>query len=444
MSSCNIAGIQFRRGQWYQQRPHSRCRLKRLAKLQLDLAIGIAKPAAIATLESPASIIDDVYMTLREVLQDTASRTSQTRINEAQTVQVMVLRILQALGWDIWNSTEVFPQKNNAGNRPGGFIPDLLLHLNQEAALIVEVKALGTTLSPADAQQCVNYAVNTGLRYAVLTDGQIWQLYDKQLTHSGRVPAECLLVTIEIGSDTSAEYLERLLSKLSWSMPNRDEYIHSEAISIARQIKERQSLDSIFSNLEQIITVDGAYNRNIAGLKKAIQTELDANDQQLALDNLETLAQRLGIPHRDEQNPVTPTASVQPTLTRGVSLGAMDALKKAFEELVPSSNGGVTVVFKNQPTSARSWADLLEATVNAFLSLHNDSTAINQHTTGFLVNTQLRRPAQNNRKLINDQYLYTNFTATASRRFVQILLRWMGIHPKSVVVTFKNKEYQLP
>ena len=118
-------------------------------------------------------------MTLEHTLSDITRHLNDWQvsgINEAQTAQAIVLRILHALGYDIWNPFEVVPEAS--GN--GGYRPDYTIQLDGDIRFIIEVKALGKTLSDADKEQtqAVNYINVQGKRWAILTNGREWLFFD--------------------------------------------------------------------------------------------------------------------------------------------------------------------------------------------------------------------------------------------------------------------------
>lgn len=89
---------------------------------------------------------------------------SDKGLNEAQTSQGIVLPVLQAVGYNIFDPYEVVPQ--SAGF---GYYPDFTLHFADKIRFIVEVKALNKEFSASDQAQSVNYVNAQGRRWAVLT-----------------------------------------------------------------------------------------------------------------------------------------------------------------------------------------------------------------------------------------------------------------------------------
>jgi predicted type IV restriction endonuclease len=68
-------------------------------------------------------------------------------LNEAQTSQVVVLPILQALGFYIWNPSEVAAQIHSGGGN-ATHAPDFIVRLDNSICFIVEVKALNKDFRP--------------------------------------------------------------------------------------------------------------------------------------------------------------------------------------------------------------------------------------------------------------------------------------------------------
>ena len=95
---------------------------------------------------------------------------------EAIVRQVIVLRLLQAAGWDIWNPDLVTPEETNVGGRR----PDFLIGLKPNA-FALELKGMNVAFGKAEADQAVSYAGSVGVRWAVLTNGRIWVLLDESL-----------------------------------------------------------------------------------------------------------------------------------------------------------------------------------------------------------------------------------------------------------------------
>lgn len=96
--------------------------------------------------------------------------------NEIRTRTALIDPLLTALGWDVSDPGLVTPEYTvgqgradyaliDGGPRPG-------------SVAIVEAKSLDSFLNDRERNQMLNYANMAGVKYAILTDGDCWELYD--------------------------------------------------------------------------------------------------------------------------------------------------------------------------------------------------------------------------------------------------------------------------
>jgi len=111
-------------------------------------------------------------MSLETTLTDITSRLRQGRFpNEQAISQGIVLRVLQELGWDTWDTTVVWPEYQTGEGR----VDFALCHPPSKPAVFIEVKQPGKA---EDAiHQALAYAFQTGVPFIVLTDGRTWSFY---------------------------------------------------------------------------------------------------------------------------------------------------------------------------------------------------------------------------------------------------------------------------
>lgn len=129
---------------------------------------------------------------------------------EAVVRQAIVLRLLQAAGFDIWNPTEVVPEETNStGNRA-----DFLIRAGA-GKFALEVKGMGMTLGERDFRQAANYAVSEGTRWAIVTNGRVWAVIDEHLPGKWE---ERVVLRVELAQegDTFAADLAILLDAETW------------------------------------------------------------------------------------------------------------------------------------------------------------------------------------------------------------------------------------
>ncbi|RIH90251.1 hypothetical protein Mterra_00627 [Calidithermus terrae] len=376
--------------------------------------------------------------TLRD-LQQQLREPAAPRLNEAQTVQVVVLRLLQALGWDIWNPAAVCAQRNSGGGS-GAYVPDFLLLVEGKARLVVEAKALGARFSANEATQALNYAVKHAVRWAVLTDGRTWHFYDKNLTiHSP--PEECLQVTIDLLDPDAKAYLERLLAHKVWRDPKADERVAAEAERVQASIRKRQSLTDIKNKLAAALTQ--AYKATPEGLDRAIRNELDPSEQQLAFEYLAQLHGSLlkaGEPEEGQPRPLG-AGPTDPVTT----------LHQAFKDYVkPGNDKGVAATLQGSQLAVRNWRDLLHGVAQAFVLLGRGDE-LRRTNRVYVSVDELRKQNSGEpylpsayRELSNGKVFFVHGGADESRQLLEELLTQLGVPQGVLEVEYKGKSHKLP
>lgn len=92
-------------------------------------------------------------------------------INEASVSQGIVLRLLHALDWQIFDSKIVSPEYSVEGGR----VDFALCHPRSKPIVFIEVKQIGQ--AEGAERQLFEYAFHNGVPMAILTDGQEWHFY---------------------------------------------------------------------------------------------------------------------------------------------------------------------------------------------------------------------------------------------------------------------------
>ncbi|MBI5385109.1 MAG: type I restriction enzyme HsdR N-terminal domain-containing protein [Verrucomicrobia bacterium] len=111
-------------------------------------------------------------MSLETTIADIAARLRQGKFpNEQAISQGIVLRVLQELGWDTWDTTVVWPEYKTGEGRADF----ALCHPPSKPAIFVEVKQPGR--AEEAVRQALEYAFHAGVPFVVLTDGRTWSFY---------------------------------------------------------------------------------------------------------------------------------------------------------------------------------------------------------------------------------------------------------------------------
>lgn len=116
---------------------------------------------------------------MKELLEDIAAKLrSDAYSNEEHVRLSLVARLLQALGWDIWNpqevNTEFCPVPTEDSTRV-----DIALFARRNMPVYVEVKAIGKIGRnlPEIERQMRDYNRNITAVFSILTDGRHWRFY---------------------------------------------------------------------------------------------------------------------------------------------------------------------------------------------------------------------------------------------------------------------------
>ena len=114
---------------------------------------------------------------IRDTIQQVKTALRQGRFpNEAAVSNGVVLRILQALGWPIFDPRTVFPQYPMRAIDGAPRREDFALCRGDGQPLVfIEVKSVGKI--EGGEVQLFEYAFHQGIPFAVLTDGQEWRFY---------------------------------------------------------------------------------------------------------------------------------------------------------------------------------------------------------------------------------------------------------------------------
>ena len=138
----------------------------------------------------------------------------KSKANEAAVRQAIVLRLLQAAGFDIWNPLEVFPEESSAtGGRA-----DLSIGDGEKSYFILELKRLNATIKDKETEQALNYAYSKAIRWALATNGAMWCVYDIHLVN--QLSSDRLVLELQLTKDNQEEFADdlfRLLDASVWA-----------------------------------------------------------------------------------------------------------------------------------------------------------------------------------------------------------------------------------
>ena len=390
-------------------------------------------------------------------LAETVARLAQnlagwgsTGLNEAQTSQVVVLPVLQALGYDIWNPLEVAAQIHSGGGN-AAYAPDFTLKLAGRICFVVEVKALNKDFSANDTTQTVNYVNALGRRWAVLTNGKAWHFYDNQVP---RPAADKLELTVELRDARAAGYLKRLLSREVWSKPDVEHDLAAEVQAVNREIRRHLELGQIENKLR--LEMQTGLTPDEQGLRKAMRLALEPNERELAEESFGELATRLGIaakpaersdPKPNPANPSTPETTVVAQSDAFTAL--IDGMQKTAPGQRSSRSSELRAWLNDTELPAANWRDINAGIVEAMMTLGRKGFVSSR---GYIFSTNQSRaksdgklyPTSAYRQLSDGHFLFLHDSANNHLQRSRRMLEELGVSPRTMRVVYRGDTFYLP
>ena len=199
--------------------------------------------------ETHASHLDSVLRSTGDRIRSYRDR--RVRLTESDTIRVLILPVLEALGWDTGDVEEVRSEyRHNASDNP----VDYALFLQSAPVLFVEAKALDVTLDDRKPLvQTLNYANAAGVDWCVLTNGAEYRIYK---VHAPVAAEEKLFLTVRLNDPS--ESTEPLVGSLSLLSRNR---MRARAIDA---LWSEWRVDRQVEAVLDTITEDEAFTRLVA------------------------------------------------------------------------------------------------------------------------------------------------------------------------------------
>ncbi len=182
--------------------------------------------------------LDQTLATIRERIGQHQGK----GISEEATKTALVNPLLRALGWDTEDLHQVYPEYPSVGGRV-----DYALLIKEEPRLLIEAKALDANLDDLKwVTQLTTYAVTTGVRWTVLTNGDEYRIYNAYAQVSLE---EKLFHTVQLDDrEPRAVEILNLLSR-SAVLENRLDSHWQVELETRRQQRVNQQLQSTLQAL---------------------------------------------------------------------------------------------------------------------------------------------------------------------------------------------------
>jgi len=183
-------------------------------------------------------------MSLEEHIRDIQSKLGNNEYpNEQSISQAIVLRLLSALQWPVYDTQSVIPEYSIQGKR----VDFALCVQNNKPVIFIEVKQPGYTLG-AD-KQLFEYAFHKGVPFAIVTDGKEWHFYLPAEVGSYDERRVYKLDLIERDKQESAYRLERYLSFAEVSKGNALENAREDYKNVSKEREAKANIPIAWEKL---------------------------------------------------------------------------------------------------------------------------------------------------------------------------------------------------
>ena len=116
-------------------------------------------------------MLDELVGCIDELKDRISKYRNSLNENETRTRTQLIDPLLRALGWDVSDPRYVIPEFKVSD----GWADYALLRDNGKPAAMLEAKKLDEPLKPAHRAQMLKYAIELGIPYTGLTDGNHWE-----------------------------------------------------------------------------------------------------------------------------------------------------------------------------------------------------------------------------------------------------------------------------
>ena len=179
---------------------------------------------------------------------------------EADTRKIVSDMLSEYLGWDKFENV-------TAEQMIGSRYADYVVKTDDEEVFVVEVKQIGLKLKETHLNQARQYAVDEGIDWIILTNGDDWQVY--RTTLEGKIPTTKLIFRVRItDKDVKPAEKAELLYLLSEEAHRKNE--------IEDYYQRRVALSG--ENLADHILGDDVINRLRVSIKNSTGQKLENSE----------------------------------------------------------------------------------------------------------------------------------------------------------------------
>ncbi|MEM5948602.1 restriction endonuclease subunit R [Spirochaetia bacterium 38H-sp] len=311
--------------------------------------------------------------------------------DEAATKQVVVLKILKALGWNPFNIDEIYPEYSVGSKRV-----DYALRYNMRDKVFIEVKKIREDLEKHQ-EQLLNYSFKKGVKLSILTNGISWWFYLPLREGSWE---QRKFYTIEIYDQKTEDIVNKFEEFLS-----KENVISDRAVENAENLYKSRQKEYLTRE-----TLPKAWNKII--------TEPNELLVELLADTTEKLCGYKPDNETAEEFLIKITQGTTTNTKKKIQTTTQPEYNKISDISSDSYSGKriVSFTFKGTRYPVQSWKELLIKIVNLMLSAHKEQFNIVLNLAGQKRPYFTRNPNElrNPEKIDNtDIYIETNLSANS-------------------------------
>lgn len=184
--------------------------------------------------------------------------------NEGDTRLIVTDFLYEALGYDKYEdlTTEY---------RVRGEFADYGIRIDKQLAAFIEVKRCTTKLNARHLRQVEMYAVNEGVEWMILTNGQIWQIW--HLTAGLPISVDLALEVDLLSDDTASIKADGLfyLAKESFKRRQIDDLWRAKAATSAKVLARGIVSDPVLDALRKELRRQTGHNVGLKDLRELLQ-----------------------------------------------------------------------------------------------------------------------------------------------------------------------------
>lgn len=190
--------------------------------------------------------------TLREILEDIRHKLNTSVYQNEEHVRLsLVARVVQALGWDIWNPKEVNTEFKVAPNEDNTKVDMALFVRHNFPDVLIEIKAVGKMEGNLEKieMQARNYNIDLTALFSIITDGRFWRFY---YARGGGNFSQKLFDNFDLLNPNISDHMKKLENYIS-----KDEIQNGNAEDVAKKKLNvtliQEAMTTAYQEAEQLI-----------------------------------------------------------------------------------------------------------------------------------------------------------------------------------------------